>query len=140
MNGNKFRITDHHLDKFIEQLEPSVRIGESQTLVEILIKVTGAQPVLWTSNIIGFGSYSYKYPSGREGVSARLGFSPRKAKQSIYIMPGFGEFEDELSRLGKHKTGASCLYINKLKDVDLLVLEEILQKSWDLMNLQYPDS
>ena len=100
---------------------------------------------MWGPSIIGFGQYHYKYESGREGDSMRSGFSPRKAKHSLYLM---GRYVDEatgkkvdalLETMGKHSTGASCVYVNKLADIDLEVLEEIVALCWETMNRVYPD-
>ena len=88
---------------------------------------------MWGTSIIGFGSYRYKYASGREGEWMLTGFSPRKQNLTLYIMPGFENYETLLANLGKYKTGKSCLYINKLEDVDLSVLEELVRQSVDHM-------
>ena len=93
---------------------------------------------MWGPSIIGFGDYHYKYESGREGDSMRIGFSPRAQNISVYIMPGYQDFDDELSRLGKHKMGKSCLYIKRLSDVDEDVLREMLVKGLRLMEEKYP--
>jgi len=91
--------------------------------------ITGEKPKMWGETIVGFGSYHYKYASGREGDWFLTGFSPRKTAMSLYIMPGYGQFDAIMARLGKHKTGRACLYISKLDDVDLAVLEELITKS-----------
>jgi hypothetical protein len=100
-------------------------------------------PKLWggtlKSAIVGFGDYHYKYDSGREGDAIRIGFANRAQSLSIYIMPGYQDFGDELSRLGKHKMGKSCLYIKRLSDVDTDVLTEMLQKGFDIMAEKYPE-
>ena len=92
---------------------------------------------MWGPSMVGFGRYHYKYDSGREGDSFLTGFSPRKQALTIYVMPGFGEYEGLLSRLGKHKTGKSCLYINKLEDVDPEVLEELIGRGFAYMKAKY---
>lgn len=97
-------------------------------------EVTGAEPRLWGSSIVGFGDYHYKYESGREGDWFVTGFSPRKQNLTLYIMAGFDNYDQLLSRLGKYKTGKSCLYINKLDDVDLDVLKELVAQSAAHMN------
>ncbi len=91
--------------------------------------VTGEEPTMWGSSIVGFGRYRYKYESGREGEWMITGFSPRKTDLTLYIMHGFERVADLMTRLGKHKTGKSCLYIKKLSDVDLGVLRKIVEKS-----------
>jgi hypothetical protein len=94
-------------------------------------EVTQEEPIMWGDSIIGFGSYHYKYKSGREGDWFLIGFSPRKQSLTLYIMSGFDGYEEKLNKLGKYRTGKSCLYINKLKDVNLSVLKEIMVDSID---------
>lgn len=125
---NKTKATEIDPASFIAAVEPQVKKTDAETLLSLFNKVTGLKPKMWGPTIIGYGRYRYKYESGREGEFMITGFSPRKQNLSIYIIPGyrFGDMEDKLSRLGKHKLGKSCLYINKLADVDLAVLEEIV--------------
>jgi len=96
-------------------------------------KITGEEPVMWGSSIIGFGNYTYKYASGREGDWMLTGFSPRKQALTLYIMSGFDAYEGLLGKLGKFKTGKSCLYVKKMEDVDQDVLEELVKQSVDHM-------
>ncbi len=107
-------------------------------IMELIGRLSGEKPVIWGDSMIGFGSYHYKSASGREGDWFRAGFAPRKQNISIYIMAGFAKFHDLMEQLGKHKTGGSCLYINKLADIDKAVLEELIQRSLDTMREQYP--
>ena len=111
-------------------------------LLEMMQDLTGWEPRIWgaklSSGIVGFGTYHYKYDSGRGGDALRLGFSSRVQNISIYIMPGYQDFSEELSRLGKHKIGKACLYIKRLSDVDEVVLREIMQKGLDIMAKRYP--
>ncbi len=100
-------------------------------------KVTGWKAKMWGPSIVGYGKYHYKYDSGREGDSLITGFSPRKQALTVYIMPGFSEYGDLLTKLGKCKTSRSCLYINKLEDVDLKVLEKLIRKSVAYMKKKY---
>lgn len=106
-------------------------------------RVTGCEPRMWGPSIVGYGSYHYKYDSGREGTMCRAGFSPRKAAMTIYLMGNYCERQAEadalFARLGKHTTGKSCLYIKKLADIDLDVLECLVALRWQLMNGKYPD-
>jgi hypothetical protein len=102
---------------------------DSFAILELMKKVTGEEPEMWGESIVGFGSYRYKYASGREGDWLLVGFSPRKQNLTLYIMSGFDEYDQLLEKLGKHTTGKACLYIKKMKDVDTDVLEEIIQKS-----------
>ncbi|MEL6738520.1 MAG: DUF1801 domain-containing protein [Pseudomonadota bacterium] len=130
---------------FIAGVEPEAKREDAKVLLEIFERVTGEPAMMWGPSIIGFGQYHYKYATGREGDSMRSGFSPRKAKHSLYLM---GRYVDEatgkrvdalLEKMGKHKTGASCVYVNKLADIDLAVLEEIIAVCWETMNRVYPD-
>lgn len=100
-------------------------------------KATGEEPRLWGS-IVGFGDYHYRYESGREGDWFLAGFAPRKQNLSLYIMAGFDKYDELLSRLGKYKTGKACLYINKVEDVDLEVLEELVRRSAEHMRATNP--
>lgn len=127
---------------YIANIEKDDRRADCQRLVDIMAEMTGWEPKIWgntlKSGIVGFGEYHYKYESGREGDMLRLGFSSRAANISIYIMPGYQDFAEELSRLGKHKIGKACLYIKRLSDVDETVLKEIMQKGLDQMAEKYP--
>ena len=122
---------------FIAAVEHPTRRADAEILDRMFRDITGWQPVMWGPTIIGYGSYHYKYDSGREGDSLATGFSPRKANQSLYIMPGYQDMGDLLERLGKHKKGAACLYINKLTDVDLGVVEEIIRRGLDDLGQRY---
>jgi uncharacterized protein DUF1801 len=110
---------------------------DCRELVRIMAKITGKRASMWGTNIVGFGSYRYKYASGREGDWPLAGFSPRKTSLSIYIMAGFGKSEKLLQKLGKHKIGKSCLYVNKLADIDLEVLKLLIEKSVAAMQKKY---
>lgn len=105
-------------------------------------RVTGLEPKMWGPSIIGYGSYDYKYESGREGTMCRAGFSPRKAAMTLYLMGSYCNRQHEadalFAKLGRYKTGKACLYINKLADVDLAVLEQLIALSWASMNARYP--
>lgn len=119
---------------FIAAIEHETRRKDAQVLLELLERITGFTPKMWGPSIIGFGRYHYVYESGREGDSMVVGFSPRKANQVIYLMPGYEDLTHMLTRLGKHKIGKACLYINKLADVDLAVLEEMVVHSVAVMH------
>lgn len=123
---------------FIDQIEHEVRQADARVLLEFLERISGFKPKMWGASLIGYGAYHYKYESGREGDSCRIGFSPRNANLVVYIMPGYSDFSKQLSKLGKHKLGKSCLYINKLADVDMAILEEICIQSLDIMAEKYP--
>ncbi|MGB5724951.1 MAG: DUF1801 domain-containing protein [Parasphingorhabdus sp.] len=140
----KTKRTNADVTAFIEKAEPERRKVEAYQLIDLFRKVTGKEPKMWGPSIIGFGSYDYKYESGREGTMCRAGFSPRKAKLSIYLMGAYctPEAQAEQDRLfgllGKHSVGKSCLYINRLEQVDIKVLEQLVRNNWDLMNERYP--
>lgn len=115
--------------QFIESIEHPKRKEDSKKLLNIFDEILNEEPVLWGPSIIGFGSYHYKYPTGREGDWFLAGFSPRKQNMTLYIMAGFENYEELLSKLGKYKTGKSCLYINKLEDVNIDVLKKLIKES-----------
>ena len=127
---------------YITAIEKDDRRVDCQRLLDMMAEMTGWKPKIWGSSlksgIVGFGDYHYKYDSGREGDSLRLGFSSRAQSISIYIMPSYQDFSDELSRLGKHKIGKACLYIKRLSGIDEAVLKEIMQKGLDIMAEKYP--
>lgn len=125
----KTKPTSADVEKFLNSIENEKRKKDAFVILDLMKKVTKEEPKMWGASIIGFGSYHYKYESGREGDWFLAGFSPRKTNFSIYIMSGFKEFDELLSKLGKHKTGSSCLYINKLEDVDLSILKKMVTLS-----------
>ncbi len=129
--------TDADVGAFLEGVKPDRRQRDGIALRDMIQRLTGLEPKMWGPNIVGFGRYHYKYDSGREGDLFLTGFSPRKTSLSIYIMPGFGDYGPLMAKLGKHKTGKSCLYVNKLDDVDLRVLEELIRRSVDFMRQKY---
>jgi len=137
MAENKTKPTELDPVEFIGSVEHDTRREDAETLLELMSRVTGYAPKMWGPSMIGFGRYHYKYESGREGDWLLVGFSPRKANQVIYLMPGYLDLDDHLSRLGKHKIGKSCLYINKLADVDVSVLEEMVQHAIGVLNENY---
>ena len=138
----KTQATGNDVPAFIDAIAEPRRREEARVLDAMHRRVTGCVPVLWGPTIIGYGSYSYRYDSGREGVMCRGGFSPRKAAATIYLTGIYGERQDEaetlLARLGKHSTGKSCLYIPRLDTVDAVALEALVTLSWELMNSRYP--
>lgn len=135
--NNKTQPTTVSPEDFLATIEHPLRRADGLTLLDFFKKVTGLPAKMWGPNIVGFGRYYYKYASGREGYHLITGFSPRKAALSIYIMPGYRDLSAELARLGKHRIGKSCLYINKLADVDMDVLEEIVCNGVDYMRANY---
>ena len=129
--ANKTQPTDVDPREFIAAVEHPVRRADAEVLLELMHKVTGEEPVMWGPSIIGFGSYHYKYASGREGDAPAVGFSPRKASQSLYVLADYPGLDELLSQLGKHKRSVACLYVNKLADIDLDVLTEMVKRCYD---------
>lgn len=138
MAENKTKPTEVLVADFIAAVPDPVRREDARAVCALMERVTGQAPQMWGPSIIGFGSYRYKYDSGREGESCRLGFSPRKAELVLYVLTGGPEQAPLLARLGKHKTGKSCLYIKKLSDVDLDVLEQLAAQALAYMDATYP--
>ena len=137
MSELKTKQHDGDVNEFLDAVENPRRREDSRRVLELMREVTGEPPKMWGSSIVGFGSYHYRYASGREGDWMLTGFSPRKQNLTIYIMPGFSDFTDLLAKLGKHRTSKSCLYLNKLADIDLEVLAELVRESVALMNARY---
>jgi len=125
----KTQPNDGSVEAFLESVENQRRREDAFTVLDLMKRVTGEEPVMWGPAIIGFGAYHYKYESGREGDWFVAGFSPRKQSLTLYIMGGFSRHEEFMAKLGKYKTGKGCLYINKLDDVDMGVLEELVRDS-----------
>ena len=125
---------------FIAAVPSAQRREDASKVCAMMERLSGEAPVMWGPSIVGFGSYHYKYDSGREGTMARIGFSPRSTSLVLYLADGYEGKADQLARLGKHKIGKSCLYINKLADVDEGVLEEMITDSLTYMDETYPRS
>ncbi|KIN63290.1 DUF1801 domain containing protein [Sulfitobacter noctilucicola] len=126
------------VERYLTAVSPARRHREAAILDTLFRRITGWTPTLWGGSIMGYGSYAYTYASGRSGTYLATGFAPRKAKLSIYIMPGYSDFDSILTRLGKHKKAKSCLYLNKLEDVDLDVLAELIRAGLDDLRRQWP--
>ena len=137
MSVNKTTATNQCVERFLTTITSQQKRIDSAKLVQIFTKITGKQAVMWGTSIIGFGLYHYKYKSGREGDMLITGFSPRKQNLALYIMQGFENYNDLLSKLGKYKTGKSCLYINKLADIDVNVLKELISITFKHMQTKY---
>lgn len=123
---------------FLDGIEHPTRRADAATLDQLFRDITGFSPRMWGPTIVGYGQYHYVYDSGREGDCNATGFSPRKTSLSIYIMPGHQEYESILERLGKYKMGKACLYINKLADVDMGVLEELIRTGLEDLGKIWP--
>ena len=125
----KTKETDASVEEFLNGLPDQRRREDCLEVLALMRGIVKAPPKMWGGSIVGFGSYHYKYESGREGDWFIAGFSPRKENLTLYIMPGLDRYSDLLKRLGKFKTGKSCLYIKKLADIDLSVLEELVAEA-----------
>ena len=135
----KTKETDNSVIEFIENVENPKKREDAYKLLDIFTETTGLKAKMWGPSIIGFGSYHYKYASGHEGDAAIVGFSPRKAKISLYLTASEGVREKLLSELGKHTSGKMCVYVNKVADIDVEVLKEFIVETVKFMNETYPD-
>ncbi len=124
---------------FLDAVDDEKKRQDALAILALMKEVTGEPPKMWGSGIVGFGNYHYKYDSGREGDWFVTGFSPRKQNLTLYIMAGFSRYEELMARLGRFKTGKSCLYIKRLEDVDRSVLKELVEESCRYMKEQYPE-
>ena len=140
MSQNKTVQNDNDVMAFLNKVKPEQKREDSLAIAEMMAEVTGEPAAMWGPSIVGFGSYHYRYESGREGDMPLVGFSPRKQAITLYIMDGFDRHDELLSRLGKHATGKACLYIKKLEDVDMVVLREIVGECADHMRRTNPPS
>lgn len=134
----KTKPTEQSVEQFLQGVSPEQKRRDCLTLVELMHEITGSEARMWGNNLVGFGSYHYKYASGHEGDSCLTGFSPRKQNLTLYIMGGFDRYGDLMQRLGKYTTGKSCLYLKRLEDIDLSILRELIQESVNYMRQTYP--
>ncbi len=134
----KTQETDESVISFIESIDSDKKKSDAYKLLEIFTETSGYPAKMWGESIIGFGSYHYKYPTGHEGDAALVGFSPRKAKISLYFATGDEQRKALLSELGKHTSGAACVYINKLDDIDSDVLKKLILQSIEFLQNLYP--
>lgn len=140
MSGAKTVPTGASVEEFLKSVDHPVRREDGYMLKDMMERITGCPSKMWGPSIIGYDQYHYKYETGHEGDFFMVGFSPRKAQHSLYFMPGYGTYDEIISRLGKVKTGKSCLYINKLADIDMGVLEELTHAAINHMRTMYPKS
>ena len=133
----KTKLNDGSVEKFLNSVEDESKKSDCFEILKLMKQITKDEPRMWGSSIIGFGSYHYKYESGREGDWFITGFSPRKQSLTIYIMPGFKRYDELMNKLGKYKTGKACLYIKKLEDIDVNVLKELIKQSVMYMEDKY---
>jgi len=137
MSEPKTKPTDESVEDFLDAVDHPQKKADSFELLKIMKEVTQEEPIMWGTSIIGFGSYHYRYASGREGDWPIAGFSPRKRSLTVYLSPGLDDISDLLGKLGKHRVGKGCLYINKLSDVDTDVLKKIVKKSIEVLEKRY---
>ncbi len=125
----KTKPSDESVERFLNAVTDEKRRGDCFTLVRLMNDVTGEEPAMWGPSIVGFGTYHYRYESGREGDTFLVGFSPRKQNLTLYIMAGFEQYAEILKALGRYTTGKSCLYITSTDDIDLSVLRTLVEQS-----------
>lgn len=137
MAETKTRLTGASVRDFLDGVKNKKRREDAYVLLKLIKSATRKQPRMWGPSIVGFDKYHYQYESGREGETCMIGFSPRAQALTLYLMSGFREYGPLLKKLGKHKKSKACLYINKLEDVDLKVLEEIIIRSYRYTKEKY---
>lgn len=137
MPENKTQKTTASVEAFLSAIPDEAKRRDARAIAALMTEETGEQPALWGAAIVGFGSYRYTYESGHSGEAPLTGFSPRKQNFALYIMPGFTEYGALLAKLGKHKTSKSCLYVNKLADVDVDVLRDLVRRAVAWMRKKY---
>ena len=135
--NNKTKPEKTSVREYIASVENQGRREDAQVILKMMRDITGMKPVMWGATLVGFGKYHYRYESGREGDAFLVGFAPRKANMVVYIMPGFSDYGGLLKRLGKYKTGSSCLYLGRLSNIDLEVLAELITASFEHMQKKY---
>jgi hypothetical protein len=135
--NNKTIANDLSIADFLSKIEDDKRRSDAQLVHDLLTDLITDSPKMWGTSIVGFGEYHYKYESGREGDFFKVGYSPRKQNLAIYIIAGFDRYDELMTRLGKYKTGKSCLYIKKIEDVNLEVLKDLITQSYDYMTDKY---
>lgn len=130
--------TGKSVEDFLNAVPDQKKREDSFVILKLMKEATGVEPKMWGESIVGFGSYHYRYESGREGDAPLVGFSPRKQNLTIYILSGFVAYDEVLKSLGKYKTGKACLYIKKIEDVDLPTLKALVEQSVDHMQKTNP--
>ncbi|NJN98586.1 MAG: DUF1801 domain-containing protein [Anaerolineales bacterium] len=133
MTELKTKPTEQSVEAFLQGVDNEQKRQDCFTVLELMRRITGEEPKMWGSSMVGFGRYHYKYNSGHEGDAFLTGFSPRKQNLTLYITSGFEQFQPLLQKLGKHTTAKSCLYIKRLQDIDLPTLEELIRQSVQTM-------
>lgn len=138
MTEPKTKPTVQSVEDFLNAIPDEQKRADAFAIVKLMKQVTRFKPTMWGSSIVGFGRYHYKYASGHEGDSCLVGFSPRKQNFTLYLMLGVADYSDLLNKLGKYKTGKGCLYINKLADVDVPTLKELIKQAVKQLKAMYP--
>lgn len=136
---NKTTLNENSVSDFLDGVENEKRREDSKIALKLMEEITGEEAKMWGKSIVGFGTYHYKYASGREGDFMKVGFSPRKTSLTLYIMGGFDRYDELMEKLGKYKIGKSCLYIKKIEDVDLEVLKDLVRESVAYISQKYPE-
>ena len=134
---NKTQPTRASVKRYLDAIENAGRREDAKVLVKLMQTASGEKPRMWGESIVGFGEYQYTYESGHSGRSMLVGFAPRKANMVVYIMPGFSKYQKLLDKLGKHKHSKSCLYLGRLSNVDLKVLQTLITRSVKEMRKKY---
>lgn len=137
---NKTQATVARVEDFVTGIADENQRADARSLIALMTRLSGEPATMWGPSIIGFGRYRYRYNSGREGEMCRIGFSPRKGQTVLYLIDGFKGHAELMAKLGKHKTGKSCLYVKRLSDIDLVVLEDMCRSSLAYMAAKYPES
>ena len=137
---NKTQATVARVEDFVTGIADENQRADARSLIAMMTRLSGEPATMWGPSIIGFGRYHYRYDSGREGEMCRIGFSPRKGQTVLYLIDGFEGHAELMAKLGKHKTGKSCLYVKRLSDIDLVVLEDMCRSSLAYMAAKYPES
>ncbi|MBL8512403.1 MAG: DUF1801 domain-containing protein [Betaproteobacteria bacterium] len=132
----KTKLNDASVSAFLKK-NAGARLADCESVIALMQKITGAPPKMWGASIVGFGSYTYKYESGKTGDWPLVGFSPRKQNLTLYVMSGFDGHDDLMAKLGKFKTGKSCLYVNSLADIDMKILDKLVKASVKYMKAKY---
>ncbi len=137
---NKTQATVTRVEDFVTGIADENQRADARSLIAMMMRLSGEPATMWGPSIIGFGRYRYRYDSGREGEMCRIGFSPRKGQTVLYLIDGFEGHAEMMAKLGKHKTGKSCLYVKRLSDINLVVLEDMCRSSLAYMAAKYPES
>jgi hypothetical protein len=137
---NKTQATVTRVEDFVTGIADENQRADARSLIAMMMRLSGEPATMWGPSIIGFGRYRYRYDSGREGEMCRIGFSPRKGQTVLYLIDGFEGHAELMAKLGKHKTGKSCLYVKRLSDINLVVLEDMCRSSLAYMAAKYPES